>query len=196
MTVEENHSHNVSIGERSLQSAEQKKLNEPKLIFLFGLTGAGKSTAGQYLRDKYGFELHEGDDDFTDALRDNIRTGKVSTLEERDEYNLHIIEVVRQIWQDHDRLVVAQMFPLNRHRAWLREQFPSATFIWVQTQVELIDDRLELRRGHRVDKSYAQKIRSSFEIPDFEHFNISNNGDSAQLEKEIDTIMDSLVQEE
>lgn len=175
---------------------EREPAEKPVLIFLFGLTGAGKSQMAGIIRDMYEFHLHEGDDDFTDALKENICTGKVSTLEERDEFNRGIIDAVKGLQQTHQRLVVAQMFPLNRHRAWLRANFPEAIFVLVQTPIDLIDDRLEIRRGHVVDKEYAQRIRSSFEEPDFPCIIINNDKDVETYKERIQSFMETVLQEQ
>lgn len=185
--------HTPALQTDASQPIEQTPVEKPIIIFLFGLTGAGKSKMGETIRDMYGFYLHEGDDDYTPALRENIRTGRVSTLEERDEYNAAIIERVKMLQKDHPRMVVAQMFPLNKHRAWLRANFPGAIFVWVKTPIELIDERLETRRGHTVDKSYAQRIRSSFELPDFPHEEIENDGNVITYRERIEKFMDKIL---
>ena len=62
------------------------------LLILFGLPGAGKTFAGELLRDEFGFHFHESDDDIPEDYRLLVAAGHVVSDERRDDYHRHLLD--------------------------------------------------------------------------------------------------------
>ena len=154
--------------------------HHPNLLILFGLPGAGKSYAGEILRDDFGFTFHEADDDIPDDYRRLVVAGQVVGEPMRDDYHRQLLDRIAELWAAHPRLAVAVPLLRDRHRQWLHERFPRAVFVWVQTEPAAWEARLRQRK-HTISLDYARKVAGMHEpvtVP-YESLDNSPNGRQA-----------------
>jgi gluconate kinase len=162
------------------------------LLVLFGLPGAGKSFAGQLLRDRFGFFFHEADDDIPDDYRRAVAAGQVVDDERRDAYHRHLLERLAQLHRAHPRLAVAVPLLRDRHRRWIQERFPEAVFVLVQCEPNRWRARLE-SRTHTVSLDYAKKVIDLYEPPTVANHILDDTAEGpADIERQLTALLDRL----
>jgi gluconokinase len=136
----------------------------PRLLFLFGVSGAGKTFVGELVSRKLGYFHYDLDQDLTPAMRAAIAEKRSFTEAERDEY----FEVVRARINDiaglHSTVVFTQGAYKERHREFLRKHIPMLRTIWIKAPRDVIHERLRVREGG-VPADYADAIERNFEAP-------------------------------
>jgi gluconate kinase len=163
------------------------------LLILFGLPGAGKTFAGQLLRDRFGFFFHEADDDIPEDYKRAVAAGQVVDDERRDAYHRHLLDRLTKLHAAHPRLAVAVPLLRDRHRRWIQERFPESIFILVQCDPARWQSRLDNRRTHTVTLDYAQKIISLYEPPTIPHTILDDTAEGpADIERQLAALLDQL----
>ena len=146
------------------------------LIIVFGLPGVGKNYVAETLVEHEQFYFYDADDDLTPAMKTAIQQQQIYTTEMRDEYFAQVVANIKQLQHTHSRLIVAQALAKNRHRNFIQAHFPQATFLWIQADPILMENRLRTRDSDIVvSVEYARKIQHIFETPDLPHQIIHNN---------------------
>lgn len=136
----------------------------PRLLFLFGVSGAGKTFVGDLISSNLGYFHYDLDQDLTPAMRDAISEKRSFTEAERDEYFEVVRGRIQEIGRQYSRVVFTQGAYKERHRAFLRRHIPELQTIWIQAPREVVHDRLQARAGG-VSSEYADMIARNFEAP-------------------------------
>lgn len=136
----------------------------PRLLFLFGVSGAGKTFVGDLISSKLGYFHYDLDQDLTPAMRGAIAEKRSFTEDERDEYFEVVRGRVQEMARQHRRVVFTQGAYKERHRDFLRRHIPDLRTIWVKAPLEVVQDRLQTRAGG-VSSDYADMIARNFEAP-------------------------------
>ena len=136
----------------------------PDLIFLFGLSGAGKSYCGKLFASRLGYEFYDLDTDMTPAMRQAISEGRPFTDEIRDEFFEVVCKRIGELRREHRKIVFAQGAYKELHRGKVRFAHPSIEFIWIDAPDDIIVARIKAR-GIGVSSAYAASIRAHFEAP-------------------------------
>jgi gluconate kinase len=164
----------------------------PALYVAFGLPGAGKTYAA-YVFERFGFTVHDGDDDLPPDMRAAIEAAQAVTDAMRDAFFDRIIAHTAELWPRHPRLVVAQTFIKEQYRLRFLEAFPAARFVLVRATDDLRERRLSARPIMRLDPTYARRMVTLFEPPRIPHHLIDNNADGdAHLERQIAELLVSV----
>lgn len=162
------------------------------LLILFGLPGAGKSYAGQLLRDEFGFHFHESDTDIPEDYRRLVAAGQVVSDERRDDFHRQLLDRLAALAAQHPRLVVAIPLLRQKHRDWIRERFPRSRFILVQCATARWEERLADRQ-HTVGAGYARKILPLYEPPALEHFTLDDTAEGPEgVRQQLSAIIEQL----
>ncbi len=135
-----------------------------ELIFLFGLSGAGKSYCGKLFASRLGYEFYDLDTDMTPAMRNAITEGRPFTEEIRDEFFEVVCKRIGELKREHPRIVFAQGAYKELHRGKVRSAHPGIEFIWIDAPDDVIVARIQAR-GIGVSSAYAASIRANFEAP-------------------------------
>ncbi len=136
----------------------------PRLLFLFGVSGAGKTFVGDLISSELGYFHYDLDQDLTPAMRTAIAEKRSFTDAERDEYFEVVRARVEEIAQQYSQVVFTQGAYKERHREFLRRHIPDLRTIWVKAPREVVHDRLRARAGG-VSSDYADMIARNFETP-------------------------------
>ncbi|WP_305461118.1 adenylyl-sulfate kinase [Photobacterium leiognathi] len=137
----------------------------PSVLFLFGLSGAGKSFVGDVIGDHDDWFVYHADDDLTDEMLEVIRANQPFTEEMRDNFFERISKKVNQFRSQYSRVVVTQGAYKKKHRDYLRQTINDIELIYVTATDSLIHQRLEYRINGISNKS-AEAIKHIFEVPD------------------------------
>jgi gluconokinase len=137
----------------------------PSVIFLFGLSGAGKSYVGDIIGSHEDWFVYHADDDLTEAMRHVITSKKAFTEEMRDEFFFRIAEKVKYYLTLYPRVVVTQGAYKKKHRQFLRQKINDIEMICVTASDSLIHKRLE-DRIDGISNESAEAIKHIFEEPE------------------------------
>ena len=152
----------------------------PAVVFLFGLSGAGKTYCGNLIASRLGYFCYDLDADCTPEMRAAIAEGRSFTDTMRDDFFAIVCERIRELRGQHPRLLVMQAAYKERHRAMVVSQHPGLRMVWVDAPDELIGERLKTR-GDAVSAQYASRIRANFEAPSQGPRLINDVADSEQI---------------
>ena len=122
------------------------------IVTVMGVTGSGKTTVGLLLAKRLGWEFADADDFHSAANKDKMHHGIPLTDADRIPWLAAI----------HDYLALADL-GASKHRAGLfraQAELPGATFsegwtrgfVYLKGSYELIDQRLQQRKGHFADE--------------------------------------------
>jgi gluconate kinase len=136
----------------------------PEVVFLFGLSGVGKTFCGELIASRLGYFCYDLDTDCTPAMREAINQGLPFTDAMRDEFFLIVCRRIEELKKRHRKLIVMQAAYKERHRALITSRFPDVKMVWVDAPQHLIEERLRARVG-AASAEYANRIRANFEAP-------------------------------
>lgn len=135
--------------------------------FLFGLSGSGKSYAGDVIARAKDWPVYHADDDITPSMRQALAESRPFTDAMRDEYFVLLADRIRARQAQHGRaqpLIVTQGAYKQRSRDYLQQQIAGLALIWIDAPDILINQRLSLRaKGIRPESAAA--LRQDFECP-------------------------------
>ncbi len=157
---------------------------EKRLVVFFGKTGAGKNYTAEIFAQEFHFHIYDADRDLTAEMREAIANGVIFSDAMRDRYLGVMIGKTRELLSASQRVAMVQGLFKNKHRWELMKAFPFAEFIWVDADINIIEQRI-LRRSSSVTLEYARRINLLFESPDFRCEKIINNGGYEDLVNEI-----------
>lgn len=152
----------------------------PAILFLFGLSGSGKSYVGNLIGELTGRHVYHADDDITDEMILALQEKRPFTNEMRDRYFPIVVEKVLALRQHHECLVVTQAVYKQRHRHYLYQHLSDMEMVFIDASDEVITQRLNTRRGGITGAS-ASALRNDFELPPSETKVIINEGDRSTL---------------
>jgi gluconokinase len=133
------------------------------VIIVTGVSASGKSTVGEQLARRLGFEFHEGDDFHTENSVRKMSAGIALTDEDRAPW-LAAIRALIDAAVSSGRDIVISCSALKRaHRDALRAD--DVVFVYLFATRELIRARLAKRRGHFLDPSLLDSQFETLEEP-------------------------------
>lgn len=162
----------------------------PAILFLFGLSGSGKSYVGNLIGELTGCYVYHADDDITDEMILALQEKRPFTNEMRDRYFPIITEKILHLRQHHNFLVVTQAVYKQRHREYLCKNIPNMEMIFIDASDAVISQRLTTRNGGITGAS-ALALRRDFEQPDSNIKVILNEGDKSMLVTQLNNYFSS-----
>jgi len=113
----------------------------------------------------------------------------------RDKYYEMVIGKTKELINHNTHVVLTQALIKKINRDQFRKNFPSAEFLWIVTNDEIANKRIELRQKElalnssgtfashmHVGVQFATRIRQQFDIPTVENIiQIVNNGNTSNL---------------
>lgn len=123
-------------------------MSDPRIVVVMGVSGSGKTTVGELLAQRLGWEFEEGDSLHPPANVAKMAAGHPLTDADRWPWLRRIGE-----WMDDEvragRSGVVACSALKRsYRDLLREGRPQVSFLCLGGQKDTIHDRLSRRHGH------------------------------------------------
>lgn len=151
-----------------------------QLIMVFGYPGVGKTYVGNVLKKHFGFYFFDGDVVLSRGMKQAIKTKTPFTDSMRSLFFQRLRKSVDSFIKQKPRIAVAQTFIKERYRKDFLQRFPQAQFILVTADNSTREKRLKERSD--LDIAYARLMTKNFELPQLEHFELTNN---AEGEKKI-----------
>jgi carbohydrate kinase (thermoresistant glucokinase family) len=133
--------------------------NAPSLLFLFGVSGSGKTYVGNLIARHARWPVYHADDDLTVPMKTALAEHRPFTDAMRNDYFGIVAERIAQRLQQNPYLVVTQGAYKQKHRDFLKARFPQIEFICVAATTEQIAARIQQRSQGIVLASAAALLR-------------------------------------
>ena len=156
-----------SIEKTTLIKQVENKLTQmeiPKIIYVMGVSGTGKSTIGKLLSEQLGFPYFDGDDYHPEANVTKMASGTALNDDDRqgwlEKLNTLALENLNT------GAIIACSALKKKYRETLRKEIAEQTvFIHLTGSFELIKQRLDARKGHFMSAALLQSQFDTLEPP-------------------------------
>ncbi len=146
-------------------AARSEEGSEPLVVVFMGVCGCGKSTVGQLLAERLGWEFREGDRFHPPANIRKMRSGRPLEDADRLPWLRAIREAMRQCIRQ-GRPAVFTCSALKRsYRDLLRTAGRNVRFVHLAGDFELLARRLRERKGHFMPPSLLASQLATLEPP-------------------------------
>lgn len=156
--------------------SQENPLNK-NVIILFGKPGSGKNFIGEIFEKEFGYHFYDATADLTPEMRENIKFGRLHSLDQRDEFAKNLIVRLTELKKNYEKIVFAQALVMERHRVMLHEAHPDAQLLLIESDDEILDSRASNRQGHILTGHYANQLGKIFEPTNLPHWKIINNSE-------------------
>lgn len=134
-------------------------------IVLMGVAGVGKSTIGKALSKATGITFFDGDDYHTEANRDKMAGGNALSDEDRTAWLFELQGVIENAILKGNCILACSALKKS-HRAILEKNSNAIHFVYLEGSKNLIEQRLESRKGHYFPASLLASQLESLEPPE------------------------------
>lgn len=134
-------------------------------IVLMGVAGVGKTTIGLALSKASGLPFFDGDDYHADANRDKMAAGIALSDEDRTAWLLELQAVIEKALVKGNCILACSALK-KAHRAILENNSKSLHFVYLEGNKNLIEQRLEGRKGHYFPASLLASQLETLEPPE------------------------------
>ncbi len=147
----------------------------PSVLFLFGLSGAGKSYVGDIINELPDWFVYHADDHLTDELTLALKENRPFTNAMRDRFFSIVVTKIQTLQRRHRSLVVTQGVYKQRHRDYLTSTIPGMEMLHVEASDQIITKRL-VTRIEGINIASASALRQDFDAPSDDIKVIINEG--------------------
>lgn len=141
---------------------------DTNLIILMGVSGSGKSSLAKALADHYGYDYLDGDDFHSQEARDRMAQGLPLTDDMRLPWVIRMRDFFRDAARKHQHSTLAFSGLKRAHRNELRKAGTKTIFLFLNSDKDTIQTRVNKRAGHFMAPSLVDSQFDSLEDPSFE----------------------------
>ena len=134
-------------------------------IVLMGVAGVGKTTVGKALSKATGISFFDGDDYHTETNRDKMAAGIALSDEDRTAWLLELQALIEKALVEGNCILACSALK-KAHRAILEKNSKSLHFVYLEGNKNLIEQRLESRKGHYFPASLLASQLETLEPPE------------------------------
>ena len=135
------------------------------IVVLMGVTGAGKTTIGNLLAQRLGWELVDADSFHSPANVEKIKLGIPLDDADRAPWLKSLHKAIQQWFAEHRNVVLA----CSALKKTYRDQLfigSEVKLVYLKGSYDLIDQRLRLRHGHFATEKILASQFAALEEPD------------------------------
>lgn len=157
----------------------------PKVLFLFGVSGAGKSYVGDIIGEfNKNCYVYHADDDITEEMKTALKNKKPFTDKIRNRFFDLIIAKIKILIHQYEQVVITQGAYKQKHRDLLLKEIPGMELIWVDASQDIIHKRL-LHRQNGISIASADALVKDFEAPKELIKSVSNTKDGNYIIEQL-----------
>ena len=134
-------------------------------IVLMGVAGVGKSTIGKALSKATGITFFDGDDYHTEGNRDKMAGGNALSDEDRTAWLFELQGLIENALLKGNCILACSALKKS-HRAILEKNSNAIHFVYLEGSKNLIEQRLESRKGHYFPASLLASQLETLEPPE------------------------------
>lgn len=139
-------------------------MNKPKIIYVMGVSGCGKSTIGTLLAKRLGFTFFDGDDYHPKANVEKMSRGTALNDEDRKGWLQTINQIAKQ-HKENGAIIVCSALK-EKYREELKKGLGNDYgFLYLKGSMDDISKRLSQRKGHYMPKALLQSQFDTLEAP-------------------------------
>ncbi len=135
------------------------------LIIVMGVSGSGKSSLAKALAEHYGYEYLDGDDFHSQEARDRMAKGLPLTDTMRLPWVIRMRDYFRNAARNHQHSTLAFSGLKRAHRDELRKAGLKTIFLFLHSDKDTIQTRVNKRAGHFMAPSLVDSQFESLEDP-------------------------------
>ena len=135
------------------------------VIILMGVSGSGKTTIGRRLADELGWKFYDGDDFHPRANVEKMAHGVPLDDEDRAPWLESLRDLIRSCLVRGESAVLACSALKRSYREYLLID-ENVKLVYLKGDYELIEDRLEGRRGHFMKPKMLDSQFDALEEPE------------------------------
>ncbi len=124
------------------------------IVIIMGFTGSGKTTVGQALADKTGWEFHDADSFHSVEAKEKMSRGEPLTDADRTPWLQTMGEVIAQSLKAEKNTILGCSALKANYRQILSVDDPQIKLVYLKGSYELIDQRLRDRIGHFMNRDF------------------------------------------
>lgn len=132
-----------------------------KIIFIWGLPGAGKSTVGKHVAERLNFSFCEMDDYLPEDFKLKMKSGNLITDSDRDNF-FNTFKLIVEERGAVENIVVSGYVAKKKHRDILRS-VQGLEFFGLHVDEDVLRSRLRSRGGHFFNESTLDKVLNNYE---------------------------------
>jgi len=141
---------------------------DTNLIIVMGVSGSGKSSIAKALADHYGYEYLDGDDFHSQDARDRMASGQPLTDAMRLPWVIRMRDYFRDAARKQQHSTLAFSGLKRVHRDELRKAGLKTIFLFLHSDKDTIQTRVNKRAGHFMAPSLVDSQFDSLEDPSHE----------------------------
>ncbi len=136
------------------------------IIVVMGVAGSGKTTIGELLASKLGWPFFEGDDFHSKANVEKMAQGTPLNDEDRADWLSAIAGQIKLLEKESSSGVIACSALKNSYRIKLSKAAKDIKFVFLRGDYELLQKRLESRKGHFMKPAMLKSQFETLEEPE------------------------------
>jgi len=153
------------------------------VVIIMGVSGCGKSTVGELLAQRLGWQFRDGDGFHPPANVEKMRSGQPLNDEDRRPWLGAIAAFMRATQAAGKSAVIACSALKELHRSWLIKDESWVRFVHLHGAKEIIAGRLQSRVGHFMPATLLDSQFATLEPPaDVPRFDIAQTPDAIVAE--------------
>jgi gluconokinase len=134
-------------------------------MVVMGVTGSGKTTIGNLLAARTGWQFADADDYHSAANKQKMHAGIPLTDEDRVPWLAALHDLLMK-WHEHSQSGILACSALKQsYRETLSQQIPESKFIFLDASREVLQEHLANRSGHYMNPDLLDSQLQTLEIP-------------------------------
>ena len=162
----------------------------PCALIVMGVSGSGKSTIGEKLAQRLGWNYEDGDKFHPASNVAKMSAGQPLTDEDRWPWLQAIANEIDRVCDAGEHIVIACSALKRAYRDVLMHGRGDVRIIYLKGTEELIASRLALRKGHFMPPGLLASQFKTLEPPDS-----SENPVTVSIDASVETIVDDIVRQ-